>query len=809
MIFHIQQCFSGEFIDDLSDLANVQCTNREVHAACEPDEYSTSEVWVTYEGSGQPNLNTVNFTEYLFYWNAAARGYFPDFDQPWLNITEYTVGEFPLEDYIPGHDGNWNPDTNNDGIVTMGEAHEYAHWMDTWSYHGVFIPFWENLPSHYYHSPDPFYNIQFSEDILTLLGLTGEIIYSQSVQGIFSIGGPISITSPSSLTLLPNTNLYFINDVVMVNGEEVEVGFTVPANCSLILQNDVSFYGYGSSNSIIIQGDIEFGQNNQFLSLSGNTWEGINLLNETANIAIYGATFEHCGISGNTGYLNLDNLDFTNGFIDLEATNVDLDYSIFDQSNFRVLFGDRTSFVNLNNCRFSNSLKDAIHIDRYYKYGIRNCTINNCNSGIKVFNSGSGPVASIYSNNIFDNNQHGVVIYNSHASFRQNEIRNNSKDGISLHDNSFVRLTGNDQAHFVSETQRFRDNGMYEIFTDEGSFPEVFIWNAIIDEDNNLDGYELVYCETSQSEQKDVSYNYWGSDEAFDPYADLYPSGDYNWFPKFKLEDDENDSGIAETMFYSAENDFELGNYTSAKSGYLQIVEQYPENKFAKASIKQLFSVEEYATNDYNALSLYLRTNNIILSNPELEKLADFFANKCDIKNENWQVAVDWFEDQIQNPKSFADSLYAVIDLGNTYLLMEQSGFKSTYSGKMIELIPTSIGQYNIKRDFLISLLPQTKLSNGQKEALNGLAEKELLQNTPNPFSGTTEIWYKLGIDSDVKILIHNNFGQLIRSFDLGKRIKGDHNFKFNGSGLPDGIYFYSVEVNGKISDSKKMIILK
>lgn len=807
MIFHIQQCRSGGFIDDLSGLSNVECVNREVHAACGSDENSVSEVWVTFEGSGQPHLSTVNFTEYLFYWNAAARGYFPDFDQPWLNIMEYTVGEFPLEDHVPGHSGNWDPDTNGDGIVTMGEAHIYASYMDTWSFNGIFIPFYPNEPDHHYTSPDPFYNIDFEEDLLTLQGLSGKIMHSQSINGNFVIGGPLTLSHNATLTIQPNSNLHFINDQVLIDGEEIDVNFTVPANHGLILQNDVSFHGHGNPNSIEVHGNIEIGQNNQFLSLSGNKWVGLNLLNNEANINISNAVFEKCGINGNPKYLNLDGLSFTDGYINLQTTNVDLENSGFSNSYFKDIYGDRTSFVNINNCNFDHSLTHGVYINTFYSYQIENCTINSCLDGIKIYNSGSSNTARIYQNSINNNLDDGIEIYNSHAYLRLNNVRNNIGDGISLHNNSLVNIRGNKGAHFVSETQRLRDNGAYEMFSDGGSFPELFRWNAIIDEDN--DYYELVYCESEQSEVRDVRYNYWGSEETFDPNDDLYPSEDYSLLPMFKLEDDEDDSGIAEIMFYSAENDFELGNYSAAKNGYQQVIGQYPESKFAKASIKQLFSVEEYEANNYHALKQYYRTNSIILSNPDLESLADFFANKCDIKLENWQGAIDWFEYKIQNPESFADSLYAIIDLGNTYLLMEQSGYKSAYSGNMIEHIPVSTDQYNIKRDFLISLLPQDNLSKTMKDNLNRLNEGQLLQNVPNPFKGSTQIWYKLNTESTVKLNVYNYTGQLIRSIDEGTRTKGNHSIDFDATGLKNGIYFYSISINGKATDSKKMTIMK
>ncbi len=812
MTIVMEPCYSGGFNADILDFENydVKCENRFVHSACDFTP-SAAELWVTHP-EPNPFHFTVRFGEFVFYWTAAVRGYYPNFDEPWNIWDEYPTGTFPLEDYFPEnmeppHPGDHNPDLNNDGFVQMEEAFAYADFFDSWSPNGVF----ERHPeiSNHEEYPQEDHVFGFQEDLISLFGLTGEISNTQSVQGNYAIGGPITFEHTPTLTLLPNTNLYFINDFVSINGEDVEVNFTVPANCNLILQNDVTFYGYDNPNSIDIYGDVEFGQNNQFLSHSGNTWEGVNLLNEEANIVIDGATFNKCGISGNPEYLNLDNLDFSNGFIDLQTTNVDLDNSEFYYSNFKNIFGDRTSFVNINNCNFDHSWTNGVYIDTYFSYQIKNCTINNCLNGIKIFNSGTSKTANIYQNLIENNINDGVEIYNSHAYFNLNNIRDNNYNGLSLHDNSFISFYGNEGAHFVSETQRLRDNDMFEIFTDEGSFPEKFKWNAIIDEDNETDGYELIYCETIVSNSKDVKNNYWGTEENFNPEYDFYPYEDYLYLPKFYLEDDEGDSGTDELLFNAAENNFVQGNYTESKNGYQQVIEQYPGSKFAEASIKQLFSVEEYASNDYNSLKQYYRTNPVILTNPDLEKLADFFANKCDIKLENWDDAIGWFENKIQNPESYADSLYAVIDLGNLYLLMEQNGYKSVYHGLLTEHIPVSETQYAEKRDYLLGLLPSDQLSKTMKENIAGMNEGELLQNIPNPFKGSTQIWYKLKNESIVQLNVYNFTGQLIRTINEGTKTKGAHYIDFDATGLKNGIYFYAISINGRITDSRKMTLMK
>jgi len=56
---------------------------------------------------------------------------------------------------------------------------------------------------------------------------------------------------------------------------------------------------------------------------------------------------------------------------------------------------------------------------------------------------------------------------------------------------------------------------------------------------------------------------------------------------------------------------------------------------------------------------------------------------------EQYPEAISFFEAIISDPDTELDSVYAVIDAGYTYLLMENGG-KSGYVGKMAELKPKS-----------------------------------------------------------------------------------------------------------------------
>ena len=155
------------------------------------------------------------------------------------------------------------------------------------------------------------------------------------------------------------------------------------------------------------------------------------------------------------------------------------------------------------------------------------------------------------------------------------------------------------------------------------------------------------------------------------------------------------------------------------------------------------------------------------------------------------------------------DSIFAIIDLGYTYFLMENGGLKAAYTGNMIEHKPVSMEKFEEKRDYLLSLLPGDQLSETMKESIGNLKTGELLQNVPNPFKGSTQIWYRLEKESNVQLNIHNYTGQLIWSVKEGTKSIGTHFFEFDGTGLKNGIYFYSISINGQTTDSKKMTIIK
>jgi len=225
--------------------------------------------------------------------------------------------------------------------------------------------------------------------------------------------------------------------------------------------------------------------------------------------------------------------------------------------------------------------------------------------------------------------------------------------------------------------------------------------------------------------------------------------------------------------------------------------------------MKELLIIEEYNGKDYAGLKNYFSTNDSIVSDSLLKKLGDYLGNQCDIKLKNWPQAINWFENRILNPACLEDSIFSIIDLGNVYLLMENQGLKSSYRGNLMQFIPETKEKYFEHRDYLLSLLPGENISDKLHNDITNLSFGSLLQNVPNPFTGSTQIWYKVEKQADVTILITDLSGKEIQKIEQGTKDEGTYKVDLKNTQMAAGTYFYSLFLDGKKSDTKKMVNLR
>ncbi|NQT26457.1 S8 family serine peptidase [candidate division KSB1 bacterium] len=95
-----------------------------------------------------------------------------------------------------------------------------------------------------------------------------------------------------------------------------------------------------------------------------------------------------------------------------------------------------------------------------------------------------------------------------------------------------------------------------------------------------------------------------------------------------------------------------------------------------------------------------------------------------------------------------------------------------------------------------------------------------LLQNYPNPFNPNTEIKFNLPISGEVKLVVYDVLGHVIKTLAEEEYEAGYHTVIWNGRNMHDaqvatGVYFYRIEVSAKqggnasYTNVKKMLMLK
>ena len=163
--------------------------------------------------------------------------------------------------------------------------------------------------------------------------------------------------------------------------------------------------------------------------------------------------------------------------------------------------------------------------------------------------------------------------------------------------------------------------------------------------------------------------------------------------------------------------------------------------------------------------------------------------------------AISNYEEIISNNPTYFDSVFAVIDIGNTY--EEAGNYKSTL-GIYSQLVPQS-REKHIKNtvDLLLSL-KQDEAHN----IINSGTSSKILNHYPNPFTESTNLQIYNSLRGQLVIRIINADGKEVYKYDLGTLEKGEFLIELSLSNFPPGIYYVVLESNSKQTDAVDMIKL-
>jgi len=816
MIFVMEPCFSGGFVDDLTDYVtyNVQCKNRVVHTACEYDGPSIAELHIT---GG-------DYDEFVFYWTAVARGYYPG-EHPW-ELGD-SLGYFPFEDYptLIDHPQDYDPlDTayggNGDDFPQMGEIFDYSNNFDTWSPYGYFCQY---PPYTYVENPQDSTNIGFQDDLLSLFGICGNVETTQTISGSYMINPYLNIDESVSLTCGEYTDIYLLDDVkITVEGMlflSDDVHFHCGEDSRITIADEGDFYAVGSTDFEIIFEPLD----------TDVEWSGIEMR------GIGNRYMQNCAIYGARTGITLAEADlgtFTENVIWLCEDGI-------------VAKGDppttNTRTVSNSTILVKNSgiVLYEVGTETNSEFVIEeNQIVGNDYQGIGIQMVKCGYNVNIGDNDIYGH-KYGINCYgsyqsrfigNSERSIEENHIgvafshtREVVMDDIYVIGNFDYGIVFLDGSHPRFTRNLIKNNGGKELYVNYGHPAMANGHNDIIHE--SPAGY-LAYCYRDQVRSINCQYNYWGSSppdpEKFYPYDQAYWRYE-PWDPTANHPDGSTIIGQdteARIAYNTAVEDQNNGNYAIASIEFQDIISTYQTSEEALLSLSRIFTCEkESGGNMYGLCNYYEELQNINPQDTVFCVLCRNLAIDCKKESELYEEALIDYANVLESPADEADSTFTEINIIYTLLELENGnrGFSLSHlPERIIELQPLNLQDCQAKTQERLDNLLDNLLGEPEPEEEPSVSFATLHRNYPNPFNPSTTISFNLTAKNakDAKIEIYNLKGQKVKTLSNSNFTEGNHSVVWNGdddTGKPvsSGVYFYKLNVNGKSESVRKCLLLK
>lgn len=160
-------------------------------------------------------------------------------------------------------------------------------------------------------------------------------------------------------------------------------------------------------------------------------------------------------------------------------------------------------------------------------------------------------------------------------------------------------------------------------------------------------------------------------------------------------------------------------------------------------------------------------------------------------KNEGWMTI------------GYQQKFFLTTDRGNNWTMLDPPSNSSIFDF----CFPDSLNGWAVGAEGRI--LKYNYLVNVHENEIALDKQFRLHQNYPNPFNPITNLGYGIRNLGFVTLKTYNIEGKEVAVLINEKKSPGQYNVKFDGTNFPSGIYFYRLEVDGKIIDTKRMVLLK
>ena len=118
----------------------------------------------------------------------------------------------------------------------------------------------------------------------------------------------------------------------------------------------------------------------------------------------------------------------------------------------------------------------------------------------------------------------------------------------------------------------------------------------------------------------------------------------------------------------------------------------------------------------------------------------------------------------------------------------------------------TRISFYRIRQEFDDESLIQSGMIKVGLGAIEVPTMVELIGNSPNPFSTTTEVYYRVNESTPVRLSVWSVSGHLAEELVNEMQEPGLHRVPFDAGGLPSGTYFVRLETEEGVQTGKMIL---
>ena len=170
---------------------------------------------------------------------------------------------------------------------------------------------------------------------------------------------------------------------------------------------------------------------------------------------------------------------------------------------------------------------------------------------------------------------------------------------------------------------------------------------------------------------------------------------------------------------------------------------------------------------------------------------------------------VEYKKEDSESKLHFGLSAQELQDLYPNLVEEGQNGYLAVNYTELVPVLIRSIQELQAELDELKEASPTRRASEYTTTIANQTSDNQnvLYQNTPNPFKEQTSIRFKLADNAqEASICIFDMTGKIIKKFPISS---GMESVSVGGYELGEGMFLYSLIVNGQVIDTKRMVISK